>query len=65
MRVRSGSQEILPGTTSLSSWPLFLLVVVQLAVAVVTEDRVGQEEFLVSIPAQGFRYQSFGALNVV
>ena len=39
--------------SGISSCPLFLLVVVQLAVAVVSEDRVGQEELLVSIPEQG------------
>jgi len=47
---KSGPQKIIPGITS-SSWPLFLLVIVQLAVAVVAEDRVGQEELLVSVPA--------------
>jgi len=41
-------QEITPLR---SSWPLFLLAIIQLAVAVVAEDRVGQEELLVSVPA--------------
>ena len=41
--------------SGISSCPLFLLVVVQLAVAVVSEDRVGQEELLVSIPEQRAR----------
>jgi len=50
IRWESRPQEIIPGTTS-SSWPLFLLVVVQLAVTVVAEDRVGQEELLVAVPA--------------
>ena len=47
---KSGPQEIVPGITS-SSWPLFLLIIVQLTVAVVAEDRVGQEELLVSVPS--------------
>ena len=43
-------QEITPSSIVSSSWPLFLLVIIQLAVAVVAEDRVSQEELLVSVP---------------
>ena len=56
MRYKSKSrlQKISPLGIASSSWPLFLLVIIQLAVAVVAEDRVGQEELLVSVPGQGY-----------
>ena len=49
---KSRPQEITHLGIASSSWPLFLLVIIQLAVAVVAEDRVGQEELLVSVPGQ-------------